>query len=239
MTRLRLAALLAGLVLYGFSMALMVRAGLGLDPWDVLHQGLSRRMGFTIGTASAIVGVVVLLGWIPLRNKPGIGTVANVVVIAVAVDASLAVLPTPTTLPVRVPLMLAAVALNGIATVLYVGAGLGPGPRDGLTTGLATRTGWSVRAVRTLIEGSALAVGWLLGGTVGIGTVVYALGIGPILQLLLWATPDRWLTRSGWAPVLDARRAAKARKRQPHPEPAGVDTARWSGGGNLQQCGRS
>src|ERR1700676_1119845 len=121
-------------------MAMMVRAGLGLDPSDVLHQGLSARVGFSIGPASAIVGVVVLLGWIPLRNKPGIGTVANVAVIAVAVDAGLAVLPTPTSLAVRIPLMLSAVLLNAFATVLYVGAGLGPGPRDGLTTGLAVGT---------------------------------------------------------------------------------------------------
>jgi uncharacterized membrane protein YczE len=199
-------ALIVGLALYGFAMAMMVRAGLGLDPWDVLHQGLSARMGFSIGTASAIVGVVVLLGWIPLRNKPGIGTVANVAVIAVAVDAGLAVLPTPTSLAVRIPLMLSAVLLNAFATVLYVGAGLGPGPRDGLTTGLAVRTAWSVRTVRTLIEGSVLAVGWLLGGTVGVGTVVYALGIGPMLQLLLWVTPAAVLGRSGWAAALRARR---------------------------------
>jgi uncharacterized membrane protein YczE len=219
-------ALLVGLALYGFSMALMVRAGLGLDPWDVLHQGLSRGTGMTIGTASAVVGVIVLLGWIPLRNKPGVGTVANVLVIAVAVDASLAVLPAPSALWVRIPMMLGAVALNGVATVLYVGAGLGPGPRDGLTTGLAARTGRSVRLVRTLIEGSVLAAGWLLGGTVGIGTVVYALGIGPILQLLLWATPDALLARSGWAAAVEARRRRVA-----------ADTARWSRGSRqLQEC---
>jgi uncharacterized membrane protein YczE len=218
------AALLVGLALYGFSMALMVRAGLGLDPWDVLHQGLSRWSGMTIGTASAVVGVIVLLGWIPLRNKPGIGTVANVLVIAVAVDASLAMLPTPAALPVRIPMMLGAVALNGVATVLYVGAGLGPGPRDGLTTGLAARTGRSVRLVRTLIEGSVLAAGWLLGGTVGIGTVVYALGIGPILQLLLWATPDALLARSGWAAAVEARRRRVT-----------VDAARWSRGSRQLQ----
>jgi uncharacterized membrane protein YczE len=219
-------ALLTGLALYGFSMALMVRAGLGLDPWDVLHQGLSRWSGMTIGIASAVVGVVVLLGWIPLRNKPGIGTVANVAVIAVTVDVSLALLPTPSLLAVRIPMMVGAVALNGVATVLYVGAGLGPGPRDGLTTGLAARTGWSVRLVRTLIEGSVLAAGWLLGGSVGIGTVVYALGIGPILQLLLWATPDGLLARSGWAAAAEARRRRVA-----------VDTARWSRGSRrLQEC---
>jgi uncharacterized membrane protein YczE len=221
--------LLVGLILYGLSIALMVRAGLGLDPWDVLHQGLSRFVGMTIGTATAVVGAIVLLAWIPLRNKPGIGTVANVIVIAVTVDAGLAALPTPTSLTVRIPLMLGAVALNGVATVAYVGAGLGPGPRDGLTTGLATRTGWSVRAVRTVIEGSVLAVGWLLGGTVGVGTIVYALGIGPILQLLLWATPDSVLAHSGWAAALEARHRR-----------VGTDAARWSGGRSLQQqLGRS
>ena len=179
------AALLAGLALYGFSMALMVRAGLGLDPWDVFHQGLSRHTGWTLGTATAIVGVAVLLAWIPLRNRPGIGTLANVVVIAVTVDASLAVLPTPAGLPVRVAMMLGAVLLNAFATVLYIGAGLGPGPRDGLMTGFVARTGLSVRLVRTAIEATVLAVGWLLGGSVGVGTLVYAFGIGPLVQMIL------------------------------------------------------
>jgi uncharacterized membrane protein YczE len=177
--------LLLGLTGYGFSMAMMVRAGLGLDPWDVFHQGLARHTGMTIGVASAVVGVAVLLVWIPLRNRPGIGTVANVMVIAVTVDAGLALLPTPSSLVVRIPLMLGAVLLNALATVLYIGAGLGPGPRDGLMTGLVTRTGLSVRLVRTAIEATVLAVGWLLGGTVGVGTVVYAFGIGPLVQLLL------------------------------------------------------
>ena len=193
------AALLAGLALYGFSMALMVRAGLGLDPWDVFHQGLSRHTGWTLGTATAVVGVAVLLAWIPLRNRPGIGTLANVVVIAVTVDASLAVLPTPAGLPVRVAMMLGAVLLNAFATVLYIGAGLGTGPRDGLMPGLVARTGLSVRLVRTAIEATVLIAGWLLGGTVGIGTVIYAFGIGPLVQVLLRLTPDRLLARSGWA----------------------------------------
>jgi len=128
-------ALLLGLIGYGFSMAVMVRAGLGLDPWDVFHQGLSLKTGMTIGTASAVVGVAVLCAWVPLRNRPGIGTVANVIVIAVTVDAGLAILPTPTSLPVRIAMMVGAVVLNAISTVLYIGAGLGPGPRDGLMTG--------------------------------------------------------------------------------------------------------
>src|SRR5882757_5436074 len=192
-------ALLVGLCGYGFSMAVMVRAGLGLDPWDVFHQGLTRHTGMTIGVASAVVGVAVLLAWIPLRNRPGIGTVANVIVIAVTVDAGMALLPTPESMPVRVAMMLGAVVLNGLSTVLYIGAGLGPGPRDGLMTGVVARTGVSVRVVRTSIEATVLAVGWLLGGTVGVGTVVYALGIGPLVQLFVRLTPKRWLAVSGWA----------------------------------------
>ncbi|WP_276027005.1 membrane protein YczE [Mycolicibacterium litorale] len=180
-------------------MALMVRAGLGLDPWDVFHQGLAERTGMTIGSASAVAGVAVLLAWIPLRNRPGVGTVANVLVIAVTVDAGLAVLPAPSALPVQVAWMFGAVVLNALATVLYVGAGLGPGPRDGLMTGLVRRTGHSVRLVRTLIEATVLTVGWLLGGTVGIGTVIYAFGIGPLVQLFIRLTPARLLAVSGWA----------------------------------------
>jgi uncharacterized membrane protein YczE len=194
-------ALLLGLIGYGFSMAVMVRAGLGLDPWDVFHQGLARRTPMTIGIASAVVGVAVLLVWIPLRNRPGIGTIANVIVIAVTVDASLAILPTPTWLPLRVAMMVGAVVLNAISTVLYIGAGLGPGPRDGLMTGLVVRTGLSVRIVRTSIEAVVLAIGWLLGGTVGVGTVVYAFGIGPLVQLFIRITPKRVLAHSGWASV--------------------------------------
>ena len=198
---LRGSALLTGLVCYGFSMAMMVRAGLGLDPWDVFHQGLTRHTPMTIGVASAVVGVVVLLLWIPLRNKPGIGTVANVIVIAVTVDAGLAVLSAPESMPARIALMLAAVVLNAVATVLYVGAGLGPGPRDGLMTGLVARSGLSVRVVRTAIEATVLGAGWLLGGSVGVGTVVYAFGIGPMVQLVLRLTPEPVLAVSGWARI--------------------------------------
>lgn len=202
---MRGAALFTGLCGYGVSMAMMVRAGLGLDPWDVFHQGLALRTGMTIGLASAVVGVAVLLAWIPLRNRPGVGTVANVIVIAVTVDLALWLMPIPTSLPVRAALMLAAVVLNALSTVLYIGAGLGPGPRDGLMTGLVARTGRSVRLVRTTIEVSVLTAGWLLGGTVGIGTVVYAFGIGPLVQLFVRVTPDRSLAVSGWAAVAFAR----------------------------------
>jgi uncharacterized membrane protein YczE len=180
----RLGQLLAGLVLYGISDALLVLGGLGLDPWDVLHQGLARWTGIPIGTWTIIVGAAVLLLWIPLRQRPGIGTACNVIVIGTVIDLVLAVVPAPHALPVRWVSLLAGVALNGVATACYIGAGLGPGPRDGLMTGFARR-GHSLRLVRTSIELSVLATGWLLGGTVGIGTALYAVGIGPLVHLLL------------------------------------------------------
>jgi hypothetical protein len=181
----RLVQLYAGLLLYGASMALMIRAGLGLDPWDVLHQGLAERLPLSFGMVTIVVGALVLLAWIPLRQRPGVGTVSNVIVIGLAVDAALAVLPAPDAPALRVTFMLAGVGLNGVATAAYIGARLGPGPRDGLMTGLVRRTGRSVRLVRTSIEVTVLAAGWLLGGTVGVGTVVYALGIGPLVHVLL------------------------------------------------------
>jgi uncharacterized membrane protein YczE len=181
----RSAQLVGGLLLYGVSMACLVRAQLGLDPWDVLHQGLARFIGLSFGTITALVGVAVLLAWIPLRQRPGIGTVANVVIVAVAVDLALALIPPATGRWWQVGLMVLGVVLNGLATASYVGARLGPGPRDGLMTGLHARTGWSVRVVRTLIEVTVLAIGWLLGGTVGVGSVLYALAIGPLTQLFL------------------------------------------------------
>ncbi|HEX6357308.1 hypothetical protein [Actinophytocola sp.] len=181
----RLPQLLGGLWLYGVSMALLIRSGLGLDPWDVLHEALSERTGLTFGTITAITGVVVLLGWIPLRQRPGIGTVANILVIAVAVDVTLAVLAPASALAVRIGFLVAGVVLNGLATAAYIGVRLGPGPRDGLMTGFTARTGLSIRLVRTGIELTVLATGWLLGGTAGVGTVVYALAIGPVTQAFL------------------------------------------------------
>lgn len=181
----RLPQLLAGLALYGTSMAMQVRATLGLNPWDVLHEGLAGRTPLSFGLVTALTGVVVLLLWVPLRQRPGLGTVANVLVIAVSVDVALALLPAPGALPARIGLMVAGIVLNGVATAAYVGARLGPGPRDGLMTGLAARTGRSVRVVRTAIEVVVLAAGWLLGGTVGVGTVLYALAIGPLTQAFL------------------------------------------------------
>jgi len=181
----RLPQLFGGLVLYGTSMAMQLRATLGLDPWDVFHQGVARHLPVSFGTVVAITGVAVLLLWIPLRQRPGVGTVANVIVIAVSVDVALALIPEPSGLPARIVLLVAGIVLNGVASASYIGARLGPGPRDGLMTGLAARTGWSIRLVRTGIELIVLATGWLLGGTVGIGTVIYALAIGPLTQAFL------------------------------------------------------
>ncbi|HLH65334.1 MAG TPA: hypothetical protein VKV27_06495 [Solirubrobacteraceae bacterium] len=180
----RLAQLYAGLGLYGVSDAGLLLAGLGVDPWDVLHQGLSRRLGMGVGTWAIIVGLVVMLLWIPLRQRPGFGTLSNVVLVGSVIDLVMVVTPPPRAIELRWAVLLAAVVLNGVATGLYIGAGLGPGPRDGLMTGLAAR-GHALRTVRWSIEGSALAGGWLLGGTVGAGTVVYALGIGPLVHVLV------------------------------------------------------
>lgn len=182
----RLFQLYIGLVLYGVSMALMIESTLGLDPWDVFHQGLSRKTGLSIGLVTIVVGAVVLLLWIPLRQRPGLGTVSNVVVIGLAVDAALAVLPTVGPLAGRIGFLAAGILLNGMATGLYIGARFGPGPRDGLMTGyVALRPGRSIRLVRTVIEVTVLTVGWLLGGKVGVGTVAYALAIGPLAHLFI------------------------------------------------------
>jgi uncharacterized membrane protein YczE len=181
----RLVQLYGGLVLYGLSMALLVRSGLGVMPWDVLHQGLARQLGWSLGVVTIVVGALVLLAWIPLRERPGLGTVSNVVVIGLALDAALAVLPEPTSLPLRIALVPTGILLNAVATAAYIGVRLGPGPRDGLMTGLVRRTGRSVRLVRTSIEVAVVALGWLLGGTLGVATVLYALAIGPLVHALL------------------------------------------------------
>ncbi len=182
----RLSQLMLGLVLYGASMALMIEATLGLNPWDVFHQGVAERTGARFGVVVILVSVVVLLLWIPLRQRPGVGTIANVVVIGVAVEATLAVLPTPGPLWLRAGFLAAGILLNGIATGLYIGARLGPGPRDGLMTGVVARhPRFSVRLVRTVIEVAVLAAGWLLGGTVGLGTVLYAAAIGPLAHVFI------------------------------------------------------
>lgn len=184
MTR-RLVQLFAGLLLYGISLALVLRAGLGLAPWDVLHQGLARITGTSVGTMVIAMSFVVLLAWIPLRQAPGFGTVANAILVGVSVDLTMLVLGDADTWWWRVVLLVGGVLLNALATALYIGALLGPGPRDGLMTGLVRRTGRSVRLVRTTLEVSVLALGWALGGTVGVGTLLYAVAIGPIVHVLL------------------------------------------------------
>ena len=180
----RVGQLYAGLVLYGLSLALVVDARLGVAPWDVLHQGLAHVTGRSMGTCLVAVSGLVLLLWIPLRQRPGFGTLSNAVLIGVVLDAALAVLPRLSGVPLRLGALAAGVALNAVATAAYIGARIGSGPRDGLMTGLAAR-GRSVRTVRTALEVSVLGIGWLLGGTVGLGTVVYALGIGPLVHPLL------------------------------------------------------
>ncbi len=181
----RLVQLAVGLVLYGVSMGLVLRSSLGGNPWDVFHQGLARHLPLSVGTWVTLVGALVLLLWIPLRQRPGIGTVGNVAVLGVAMDATLSLVPHPHALAVRIPLLAAGILLNALATGLYIGARLGPGPRDGLMTGLHRRTGRSVRLIRTCIELTVLAAGIALGGTFGPGTVAYALAIGPLVQFLL------------------------------------------------------
>ncbi|MFI6877711.1 YitT family protein [Streptomyces sp. NPDC050400] len=181
----RLVQLYAGLALYGVSSALLVEAGLGLEPWGVLHQGLAELTGISIGVVSIIVGAIVLLLWIPLRQRPGLGTVSNVFVVGLAMDGALAVVPDVQAYGVRIPLMAVAIVLNGVATGLYIAAKFGPGPRDGLMTGLHQRTGRSIRLMRTVIEVAVVATGFVLGGTIGVGTVLYALAIGPLAQFFL------------------------------------------------------
>lgn len=181
----RLPLLLAGLFLYGASMAMVLRATLGQIPWDVLHVGVSRHVPLSFGTIVVGVSLLVLLGWIPLRQKPGVGTIGNALLIGPSADLVLAHLDEPGDLGWRIVLLVGGVVLNGIATGMYIGSQFGPGPRDGLMTGIARLTGHSIRLVRTGIEVTVVVVGWLLGGTVGVGTFLYALAIGPLAQLFL------------------------------------------------------
>jgi uncharacterized membrane protein YczE len=180
----RLVQLYVGLALYGLGIALQVTSTLGNDPWDVFHEGLSRRFGLSIGLWIIIAGAVVMLAWIPLRQRPGIGTISNAVLIGLFADLFLWLLPDPGSTAVRWAFLITAILVGGFATGCYIGAGLGAGPRDGLMTGLAAR-GHSIRVVRTGIELGVLAVGWLLGGTVGLGTLLYALTIGPLAHAFL------------------------------------------------------
>ncbi|GAA2738498.1 membrane protein [Pedococcus aerophilus] len=184
-TTRRLVQLLAGLTLYGVSMGMLIRAGLGLDPWDVFHFGIASHLPLSFGTVTIIVGAAVLLLWIPLRQMPGLGTIANVIVIGLVTDATLWLLDRPSAMVLRVLLLGGGILLNGLAGALYIGSQFGPGPRDGLMTGLVRRTGRSIRLVRTSIELTVLLIGFALGGVVGVGTVLYAVLIGPTVQLFL------------------------------------------------------
>jgi uncharacterized membrane protein YczE len=192
MTR-RLIQLFLGLALYGFSIGLVIRSELGGNPWDVFHQGLSARTGIGLGTIIIIIGAAVLLLWIPIRQRPGIGTISNVFLIGIWADISLWLIPPVQSLPLAWAMLVAGISLNGVAGGAYIGAGLGPGPRDGLMTGLVKRTGGSVRVIRTSIEVTVLGIGWLLGGTIGVGTVIYAIAIGPIVHKMLpiFTIPDQ------------------------------------------------
>lgn len=181
----RLPQLYAGLVAYGVSLALMIRGDLGLAPWDVLHSGLTEHLPLTIGQVVVVMSFVVLLLWIPLREKPGLGTISNALVVGLSADATLALLGHPDAMGVRAAMMLGGIVLCGLATAMYIGAQFGRGPRDGLMTGLARRTGGSLRLVRTGLEVTVVLIGLLLGGTLGLGTVLYALAIGPLTQLWL------------------------------------------------------
>lgn len=181
----RVTRLLVGLVLYGTGCAFTVAAGLGVDPWTVFAQGIARVTGVGIGWVTNIIGLGVLLLWIPLRQKPGIGTIANILLVGTSLQLALGVLPHPDVVWLQALMLVVGVVLVAVASGLYIGANFGPGPRDGLMTGLHGRFGWPIWACRLTVEGSVLALGWLLGGTVGIGTVVFALGIGPLVHIAL------------------------------------------------------
>jgi len=187
----RLAQLYAGLLLYGLSMALMVQASLGLGPWDVFHDGVRDHTGLSFGTVVILTSVAVLLFWIPLRQMPGLGTISNALLVGAFADLGLWLIPEGEPLSVRVVMLVSGVGLNGVASAMYLGSRLGPGARDGLMTGLVRKTGGSVGKVRTALELTVLAVGLLLGGSAGLGTILYALSIGPLIQLMLPAFSPR------------------------------------------------
>lgn len=185
----RLIQLFVGLGFYGLAIAMIVRADLGLDPWDVLNQGVFERFaepaGLSFGVVVNLIGVAVLLLWIPLRQMPGFGTLANVLVVGTIANLGLHWIPADLPLLVRILLLVCGIVLTGVASGCYIGAGLGAGPRDGLMTGIVRRTGWPVKWVRTAIELAVVAVGWSLGGSVGLGTIAYALTIGPVVHVFL------------------------------------------------------
>ncbi|WP_314429549.1 hypothetical protein [Microbacterium lacticum] len=194
----RVVHLLVGLALYGAGCAIMVRAGIGLDPWTVFAQGVSLQTGIGIGWVTNIVGFLVLLLWIPLRQKPGVGTLANILLVGTSMQATLAVFPAIDGFALQVLVFLLSMMLVAVASGLYIGADFGPGPRDGLMTGLRARFGWPIWAARLVVEASVLLAGWLLGGSVGLGTILFALGIGPLVHRTL--------------PLFDLRRRRDARR---------------------------
>jgi uncharacterized membrane protein YczE len=206
----RLVQLSVGLTLYGASAAMIILSELGNDPWDVLHQGLSRQTGIGTGIWVCIVGALVMVLWIPLRQKPGLGTLSNVIVVGLTLELCLVAFEPASDLAARWTLLLSGVLLNGVATGLYIGARFGPGPRDGLMTGLAAR-GMSLRAVRTGIELTVLAAGIALGGTVGIGTLVYALAIGPLAHVFVPAFTTSPTPAAGGARLATASAPAPCR----------------------------
>jgi uncharacterized membrane protein YczE len=181
----RIVQLVIGLFLYGIAIALMVRAGIGVSPWDVLTQGLAKQTGLSFGLLTNIIGAVVLLLWIPIRQKPGVGTILNVLLIGPSAQLGLWLIPQQTVPVIQGLVYSGGLALLAVATGMYIGARLGPGPRDGLMTGLHKRTGWKIWIVRTAIEVTVLTIGWILGGQVGIGTVAFALLIGPMVNFTL------------------------------------------------------
>lgn len=188
----RLVQLYVGLLLYGFSSGLLLRSGLGLEPWNVLNQGVAEHTGLSIGTVAILIGAAVLLLWIPIRQRPGLGTLSNVVLVGLSMDWTLALVPDAHAWGARTGLLAGGILLNGVATGLYLAARFGAGPRDGLMTGLHRLTGRSLRLCRTGIEVVVVATGFALGGTLGVGTVLYALVIGPLAQyfLRLFAVPE-------------------------------------------------
>lgn len=182
---IRALQLLVGLVLYGAGCAVMVQAGIGLDPWTVFAQGVSRQTGIGIGWVTNLLGFLILLLWIPLRQKPGVGTIANILLVGTSMQATLAVVPPVTGWLAQGVVFLAGVVMVALASGLYIGANFGPGPRDGLMTGIHARLGWPIWAARLTVEATVLLAGWLLGGTVGLGTVLFAVLIGPLVHIAL------------------------------------------------------
>ena len=193
----RWSQLLSGLFLFGFAAAMMLRANIGVDPWTVFAEGFNVRWGFSFGWVIVISGLAVLLIWIPLRQRPGIGTILNALLVGPSMEVGLALVETPETLPQRIVLFASGLLMMGIASGLYIGARFGPGPRDGLMVGFNARFGWPMWAVRTGVESTVLAIGWALGGTFGVGTIVFAVLIGPLAQraIMVFRVPD-YLTKS-------------------------------------------